>query len=96
MASINTAMNTVADGDFMMTAGLLTVGLVGSSQVGPWIRDNVYDLGVMGDDILYGAVGATATLAFLPRSYARPLALGMVAGGVASTAEEANIASVGL
>lgn len=88
MASLSSAFSTVASGSFVLSSVLVAGGFVASGIATDWMRSNVVDIGMKGGDALYALVGATVTMAFLPAKFARPLALGMVAGG-ANTAARA-------
>lgn len=91
MASLSRAVNTVASGDFLMTTGLFIGGLYAGRLATDFMRNNVVDLGMTGADAVYALVGASATLAFLPNRFARPLAIGMMASGTQTAAREAGV-----
>lgn len=92
MASVQRAISQVSSQGFVLSAGLTVAGvLVGQTATG-LMRQFVYDAQLTGLDAAYSFVGAALTLAFLPRKYANPLALGMVTSGGLVLAEETGAA----
>jgi hypothetical protein len=81
MATLSNALGQVASGRFVMTVGLIIAGTWAGAMATDWLRSNVVDLSVQGGDALYALIGAIATMAFMPRRFGRPLALGMVVAG---------------
>lgn len=95
MASLNTATNRVLTGGFVMQAALVAAGLAASSMATDWIRGNVIDLQMQGADAVYGVVAALA-IAFsstvgVPWKYARPVSLGVAAGGIYNEAQAMDL-----
>lgn len=92
--SVVNATKQVASTDFALAVGAAVVGYFVGEAMTNLMRSRVLDIPVAGGDAIYTVVVAIALMAApIPNSYARPMALGAVTGGVASEARQIQVLS---
>jgi hypothetical protein len=89
--NIRRAASTVASPRFIRTVGLVAVGSVAAAVVADFGRSELVEIDIPGADLPYAALGAIATIAVFPPSWAVPLAAGMGATGVQSLLNDMEV-----
>lgn len=89
---VNRASNTLTDPGMYRTVGLLAGGMVFSTLLTGWMRDNVVDIGMQGGDAVYSVATAGLMLAApVGARTARPLAMGAALSGVLTLLNEFGV-----
>lgn len=85
LGNLGQAAGRVVSPQTAISVGAVFVGALAANTVTTLGRENVFDVQMRGGDLVYPAVGAMATYAFLGMGrIANQLAIGMLVGGAAN------------
>jgi len=81
MAEINIdqATSALTSQAFLTSAAMVVAGSLLAQVIVSFMRNNVYDIQIVGGDAIYSLVAAFLSLTVLPEEYGKPIALGSTA-----------------